>query len=177
MIDRILAGDQDGYATLVDRYKSFAFSIAVKVLNNRAEAEEVAQDAFVKAFYYLKNFNKQSKFSTWLYRIVFNTALSHKRKNRVVMDELDQQTVAYHEHADHALERNDKQQYVAQALQLLSDADREAVQLYYLRELSLEETAEVLGLNLNTLKVRVHRARQRLAEELRKLLKEEALTL
>jgi RNA polymerase sigma-70 factor (ECF subfamily) len=62
-------------------------------------------------------------------------------------------------------------------MEKLSDADRTAVQLFYIKEFSLEETAEMMGQNLNTLKVRVHRARQRLAEELKKILKEEALTL
>ena len=70
LIDRILAGDRNLYATLVDKYKSYAYTIAMKVLENRPEAEEAAQDAFIKAFHYLKGFNRQAKFSTWLYRIV-----------------------------------------------------------------------------------------------------------
>ncbi|HEV8515377.1 MAG TPA: sigma factor, partial [Cyclobacteriaceae bacterium] len=61
LIDRIIAGEEALYATLVDRYKSYAYTIALKVVENRAEAEEIAQDAFVKAFHYLKKFNREAK--------------------------------------------------------------------------------------------------------------------
>jgi RNA polymerase sigma-70 factor (ECF subfamily) len=65
LIDRIIAGEEALYATLVDKYKSYAYTIALKVVENRAEAEEVAQDGFIKAFHYLKKFNRDAKFSTW----------------------------------------------------------------------------------------------------------------
>lgn len=177
LIDRILAGEESLYATLVDKYKSYAFTIAMKVVANRPEAEEIAQDGFIKAFHYLKKFNKEAKFSTWLYRIVFNTAISYKRKNRQSFQSIENSIIEYHDHADSEMERNDKQIFIEKALKKLSDADRVAVQLYYLKEYSMEETAEILGQNANTLKVRVHRARQRLADELKNILQEEALTL
>ncbi|MBI1767466.1 MAG: RNA polymerase sigma factor [Bacteroidetes bacterium] len=177
LIDQILAGEEALYATLVDKYKSFAFTIALKVVNNRAEAEEIAQDGFIKAFHYLKKFNREAKFSTWLYRIVFNTAISYKRKSKQQFESIENSIVTYSERADHELEKDDKRVFLSQALEKLSEADRVAVQLYYIKEYSLEETAEILGQNINTLKVRVHRARQRLADELKKILKEEALTL
>lgn len=177
LIDRIVAGEESLYATLVDRYKSYAFTIAMKVVANRPEAEEVTQDGFIKAFHYLKKFNKEAKFSTWLYRIVFNTAISYKRKNRQTFQSIENSIVEYHERADSELERDEKQVFVAKAMDRLSEADRLAVQLYYIKEYSMEETAELLGQNINTLKVRVHRARQRLADELKKILQEEALTL
>lgn len=177
LIDRIIAGEEALYATLVDKYKSYAFTIALKVVENRAEAEEVAQDGFIKAFHYLRKFNRQAKFSTWLYRIVFNTAISYKRKNRHQFQNIENSIIEYSERPDHDLEKDDKRIFVAKAMEKLSDADRIAVQLYYIKEYSLEETAEMLGQNMNTLKVRVHRARQRLADELKKILHEEALTL
>jgi RNA polymerase sigma factor (sigma-70 family) len=77
LIDQILAGKEEPYGRLVDQYKSYAFTIALKILNNRPDAEEAAQDAFIKAFHYLKSFNRKARFSTWLYRIVFNTAVSY----------------------------------------------------------------------------------------------------
>jgi RNA polymerase sigma-70 factor (ECF subfamily) len=177
LIDRILAGNELLYATLVDKYKSYAFTIAMKIVNNRPEAEEIAQDGFIKAFHYLKKFNKEAKFSTWLYRIVFNTAISYKRKNRQSFQSIENSIIEYHDRADSGMERDEKQIFIAKAMEKLSDADRLAIQLYYIKEYSMEETAEVLGLNINTLKVRIHRARQRLADELKKILHEEALTL
>ncbi len=174
-IDQILAGKQEPYARLVDHYQHYAFTIAYKILNNRGEAEEAAQDAFIKAFHYLKNFNRQARFSTWLYRIVFNTAVSYKRKNRVVLSSLDNHDRAGE--TERPLESEDQQQFVSQAMDHLNEVDRLAIQLYYIKEFSLEEVAEMMGQNMNTLKVRIHRARQRLADELKKILKEEALTL
>ena len=175
LIDRILAGKQEPYARLVENYQRFAFTIALKILNNRPEAEEATQDAFIKAFHYLKNFNKKARFSTWLYRIVFNTAVSYKRKNRTILSSIE-----YHDKADdteQSLEKNDKQAFVLKAMDKLNEADRLAIQLYYIKEFSMDEVAELMGQNMNTLKVRIHRARQRLADELKKMLKEEALTL
>ncbi len=172
-----MAGERQCYAELVDKYKSYAFTIAFKIVNNRPEAEEAAQDAFMKAFTYLKNFNRQAKFSTWLYRIVFNTAISSKRKNRHQFQSIENSILEYPHRADSELERNDKQIFVAQAMTTLNEADRLAIQLYYIKEFSLEEVAETMGQNINTIKVRVHRARQRLADELKRILKKEALTL
>ncbi len=177
LIDRIVAGEEALYATLVNKYKSYAYTIALKIVENRPDAEEVAQDGFIKAFHYLKKFNREAKFSTWLYRIVFNTAISYKRKNRQQFESIENSIVEYSDRADQGLIKDDKRVFLSQAMQKLSDADRIAVELFYIKEFSLEETAEMLGQNINTLKVRIHRARQRLADELKKILKEEALTL
>ena len=175
MIDRILAGDKEAYAYLVEAHKSYAFTIAYKILLNRSDAEEAAQDAFIKAFTYLKSFNREARFSTWLYRIVFNSAISYKRKKKPVFSSLE-----YHDKAgndDQPMERGDKEQFVAKAMDQLNEADRLAIQLYYIKEFSLDEVAGMMGQNMNTLKVRIHRARQRLADQLTRILKEEALTL
>jgi len=177
LIDQVLAGKQEVYARLVDHYKSYAFTIALKILNNRPEAEEAAQDGFIKAFHYLKSFNRKARFSTWLYRIIFNTAISYKRKNRHVMENIEHHDRGSDSEESSSLERQDKEAYIAQAMDHLNEADRLAIQLYYIREFSLEEVAEMTGQRVNTLKVRVHRARQRLADELTRILKTEALTL
>jgi RNA polymerase sigma factor (sigma-70 family) len=177
LIDRIVAGEEVLYATLVDKYKSYAYTIALKIVENKPEAEEVAQDGFIKAFQHLKKFNREAKFSTWLYRIVFNTAISYKRKTKQPLQSIENSILEYTERADHDLEKDDKQVFIAQAMEKLSEADRLAVQLYYIKEYSLDEIAELSGQNINTLKVRLHRARQRLADELKRILKHEALTL
>lgn len=177
LIDRIIAGEEALYASLVDKYKSYAYTIALKVVENKAEAEEIAQDGFVKAFHYLIKFNRQAKFSTWLYRIVFNTAISYKRKRKQQFQSIQNSILEYSERADDEMEKEDKRIFIAQAMSSLSEADRLAVQLYYIREYSLEETAEILNQNINTVKVRIHRARKRLADELKRILQKEALIL
>lgn len=177
LIDRILSGERNLYATLVDRYKSYAFTIAMKILDNRPEAEEAAQDGFIKAFNYLKSFNRQARFSTWLYRIVFNTAISYKRKAKPAFQSIENSIIEYSERADHKSEQDDKEVYLLQAMNKLNEADRMAIQLYYIKEFNMEEVAGMMGQNINTVKVRIHRARLRLADELKGILKQEALTL
>ena len=175
LIDQVLAGKQEAYARIVETYKSYGYTIAMKVLNNRPEAEEAAQDGFIKAYQHLKSFNRKARFSTWLYRIIFNTAISYKRKNKAVLESIE-----FHDRGSDQqdpLERGDKEVFIARALEQLNDADRLAIQLFYIREFSLEEVAEMTGQRVNTLKVRVHRARQRLADELTRMLKAEALSL
>lgn len=177
LIDQLLAGDREVYAILVNKYKSYAFTIAQKILQNRPEAEEAAQDAFIKAFHHLASFNRESKFSTWLYRIVFNTAISYRRKNRQQFQSIETTIIEYDQDADGMLEKIDKKKYLNQAMLKLSEADRGALTLFYLEEFSLEEIAEITGMQANTAKVRIHRARLRLADELKNILNQEALTL
>ncbi|MCI0751011.1 MAG: sigma-70 family RNA polymerase sigma factor [Flammeovirgaceae bacterium] len=177
LIDRILAGERNLYAHLVDSYKSYAFTLALKITNVRGDAEEAAQDAFIKAFHNLQGFNREAKFSTWLYRIVFNTAVSYKRKNKRQFDSIESTIIEHRQEAEGNLEKKDKSKFIAEAMRKLNDADQLALTMYYLQEFSLEEIAEVTGMQANTLKVRVHRARQRLADELTGILKQEALTL
>ncbi|HZB14388.1 MAG TPA: sigma-70 family RNA polymerase sigma factor [Chryseolinea sp.] len=176
-IERILAGEQHLYAEMVDKYKSYAYTIAKKILQNRPDAEEATQDAFIKAYQHLKGFNQQSKFSTWLYRIVFNTAISYKRKNRQQFQSIENTLVEYRAEGEGMLEKTDRTKFLNLAMAKLNEADRTALTLFYLQEFSLEEIAEITGMQANTAKVRIHRARLRLAEELKNILNQEALTL
>lgn len=176
LIDQVLAGEEAPYARLVDEYKSYAYTIAFKITGNKADAEEAAQDAFIKAFQYLKGFKRGARFSTWLYRIVFNTAISQKRKNKHVFQGID--NLPNHSEESHQnLDLEDKQVFIRKALNQLNEADRLSIQLFYLKEFSLEEVAEMMGQKINTTKVRIHRARLRLANELTNILGKEAVIL
>jgi RNA polymerase sigma factor (sigma-70 family) len=177
VLDRIMAGETNLYAGLVDRYKSYVYTITMKVLQNSPESEEAAQDSFIKAFNGLKGFSRQSKFSTWLYRIAFNTAISSKRKNHQKFQSIERTVIEHRQEAEGMLERSDRKKYLHLAMARLSEADRIALTLFYLKEFSLEEIAEITNMQANTIKVKVHRARLRMAEELKSILNEEALTL
>jgi RNA polymerase sigma-70 factor (ECF subfamily) len=177
LIDRVLAGEQHLYAGLVDRYKGYTYTIAFKILQNRPEAEEAAQDAFIKAYHHLKGFNRQAKFSTWLYRIAFNTAISYKRKHRQQFQSIENTVIEYNPEAEGSLEKTDKKKYLNLAMAKLNESDRTALTLFYMQEFSLEEIAEIMSMQANTVKVRIHRARQRVGDELKNILQKEALTL
>jgi RNA polymerase sigma factor (sigma-70 family) len=174
VIERILQGDQHLFAQLVNKHKSYAYSLALRVLNNKFDAEEAAQDAFIKAFKFLASFNREAKFSTWFYRIVFNTAISYKRKQQTTMQSMENIQVGYNQEG---MEKTDKKKFLEQAIAKLNETDRVAITLFYLQEFSLEEIAEITHTPANTIKVRIHRARYRLAEELKGILNEEAISL
>ncbi|MEM9856533.1 MAG: sigma-70 family RNA polymerase sigma factor [Bacteroidota bacterium] len=176
IIDRILEGDENQYKVLIDKYKNYAFTLALNVLNNREDAEEVAQDSFVKAFKNLKKFNRQAKFSTWFYRIVTNTAITRGRKKRVKGIEIDK-AFSLAVGTKEVLEVEDQKYFVRKAISMLSEQDQTVISLFYLQQLSQEEIAEVTELKISLIKVKLHRARKRLANHLKSLLKEEALNL
>ncbi|MBL6444923.1 RNA polymerase sigma factor [Fulvivirga sp. 29W222] len=177
IIDKVLRGQRELYNQLIERHKSYAFTIALNILNNREDAEEVAHDSFIKAYQSLTNFNRQSKFSTWLYRIVFNTAITCKRKQRVKKESLDTVKYTYYEGSSAEMEIQDQKRFIKQALSLLPEIDRSILTLFYLKEFSLEEIADITKMSFNTAKVRLHRARKKLADGMKTILKEEALNL
>ena len=89
-IDKVLAGDTSAFAVLVDRHKNVVFSICVRILGNKEEAEEVAQDTFLKAYEKLATFRKEANFSSWLFRIAYNMSISQQRKSKVKKVNLDE---------------------------------------------------------------------------------------
>ena len=83
LIEKVLAGDSNAFSGLIDRYKDMVYTLAIRIVKNNEDAEEVAQDSFIKAFEKLDSFKGSSKFSTWLYTIVYRTALTKVRKKKV----------------------------------------------------------------------------------------------
>ncbi len=181
LLNRIRTGDKSAYAALINRHKDYAFTVAYRILNNREDAEEVAQDAFMQVFGALQSFNAESKFTTWFYRIVFNAALMQKRKNKVEAVDIDTSSEAFlvSHSSDSAedLRKIERKKAIQQALQNLSTDDTTMITLFYLKELSLEEIAEITQISAETAKVKIHRARKRLAEEMKKLWKDEVKSL
>ena len=173
LIGKILSGDQVAMRILIDRHRNYAFTIALRVLGSREEAEEVAQDSFIKAMRSLSKFKNDSKFTTWFYRIVFNTAVSRKRKKKLSTEEITDHNISLGVENHHSLYSNEQSKYLNMALSRLREEDNLVLTFYYLKELSMEEISEITGHSPNTLKVKLHRARKRLAEVLRDLLKEE----
>ncbi|MES2274477.1 MAG: RNA polymerase sigma factor [Bacteroidota bacterium] len=179
LINQTLAGNQSAYADLVKQHQRFVFTLAQRFTKSREDAEEVAQDCFIKAYRSLASFQQQSKFSTWLYSIVYTTAMTHLRKKRLATDSIDDentylQIADSHGGMDANLAENKSRSYYLNIAigQLLPD-DATIITLFYNGEQSLEEIAETMGMEANTVKVKLFRARQRLKEKLERLLKHE----
>lgn len=183
IISKVLNGDHQAYAGLVNRYQNYVFTLALRMVKSREDAEEVAQDAFIKAYKYLADFRGSSKFSTWLYTIVNNTGITFLRKKKLEIHSLDNEKVF--EMADNRdsgfsanlVEQKSKLTMVNKAIALLSPDDAEIITLFYKAEQSLEEIAVILGLEANTAKVRLHRARTRLKEKMETYFAEEVKDL
>jgi RNA polymerase sigma factor (sigma-70 family) len=174
LISSILHGNQTAYAELVKRYQNFVFTICLRYTSSREDAEEIAQDIFVKAYRSLSDFRGESKFSTWLYTIVNTTCISFLRKKKLDTRSLDDERVfAVADNMDGGMRANQVEQksriaMVNQAIQLLSPDDARLITLFYKGEQSLEEIGQILGIEPNTAKVKLHRARVRLKEKMEK---------
>jgi RNA polymerase sigma-70 factor (ECF subfamily) len=183
LIDQVLAGNQAAYADLVKRHQRFVFTLAMRFAKGREDAEEIAQDCFIKAYRSLASFQRQSKFSTWLYSIVYTTAMTFLRKKRVDTDSIDDEnTYIQVESQSSAYDVNNAENrsrsfYLNQAIEQLLPDDATIITLFYKGEQSLEEIGQALGMEANTVKVKLFRARQRLKEKLERNLKHEAKEL
>jgi RNA polymerase sigma-70 factor (ECF subfamily) len=170
-IDRVLDGDVAAYATLVAKHKNLVFSIALKILNNREDAEEVAQDCFLKVFQALKTFERKSKFSTWLYRIVYNAAISKTRKKKLEVVPMDNYVIDnYTEDAVSTgmdeIDPDLQKAMIEKAMERLSDYDNLLITLFYKGDNSIEDISNITGLSMSNVKVRLHRIRKKLHDEL-----------
>ena len=172
LISKVLRGDQQAYAGLVNRYQNYVFTLALRFTKNREDAEEVSQDIFIKAYRALADFRGASKFSTWLYTIVNTTCITFLRKKRLEVHSLDNEKVF--EVADNQdsgmranlVEQKSRMAMVNNAIKMLGTDDAQVITLFYKGEQTLEEIARILGVEANTVKVRLHRARARLKEKM-----------
>lgn len=177
-IKRVLEGDTSSYASLVNKHKTMVFNIALRILKNREDAEEIAQDTFLKVFHALREFKGESKFSTWLYRIVYNLAISKIRKKKYDVASYDDENFEWMEPADSfnsamRLSQNEQKNIINSVLSRLHGEDAALVTLFYMNENTLEEISGITGLGLSNVKVKLFRARKKMFEELQHLLKEE----
>ncbi|MCL1974259.1 MAG: sigma-70 family RNA polymerase sigma factor, partial [Bacteroidetes bacterium] len=169
-IARVLKGDLNAYTPLVEKYRRYVYVLVKRVCKDSAEAEELAQDVFVKAYEHLGAFRGKSAFSTWLYRIAFNTVVSHARKKKrygVSLDQIDPRTFAVsdsEEQSEREIRMRREQRYASleRLLANLPANEQLLIALYYTEELKMEEVAEIVGLSLTNTKVKIHRIRQKL---------------
>jgi RNA polymerase sigma-70 factor (ECF subfamily) len=163
-IKKVINGETNCFSYLVEKYKGVVFSIALKVLKNRDDAEEAAQESFIKAFRSLHTYQAKAKFSTWLYRIAYNTCISETRKKKTedlpldgvqVRDDCEELNLD-----DIPEERREK--YVNTALKKLPEDEYTLVLLYYYEDESIEEISRITGLTVSNVKIKLYRARKKL---------------
>lgn len=166
-IKQVLGGNTSCFSYFIEKYKDMAFSIAFRITNNKEDAEEAVQDAFLKAFKSLKTYRNEAKFSTWLYKIVVNTAVTKAKRKRNFITDTDVTNapdiaIENIEEVHKNLEEAERKKIVENVLQHLIIEDRLLLTLYYLNENSIEEIAVITGIKAENIKMKLHRARKKL---------------
>jgi RNA polymerase sigma-70 factor (ECF subfamily) len=184
MIASILAGDTHLFHELIRPYERRVYAMALSFMRNEADAEDVAQEAFLKAFRNLASFRGDAKFGTWLVSITLNEARSRiRRRDAITMESIDEPQEGkghaspavlrdWKEIPSEALERKEVKQLLHQAVTGLPLIYREVFQLRDIEQLSVNEAAEALGITIASVKVRLHRARMMLQKILAPQLKQ-----
>jgi len=181
-IEAVRKGNVSAFSFLVERYQSLVYSLALKLLKNTEDAEEMAQDTFIKAFQKLDMYEGKSKFSTWLYSITYNACISELRKRRIQFSSLedqrfsDQDEMKMHSYFSET-KKEDQEKYLTIALGRLPEDDQVLVTLYYYENQSMDEISMITALTVSNIKVKIHRARKRMYELLHEMLKEEMYSL
>lgn len=158
IITRILAGKTEEYAYFLDTYGQAVFALIVRMVNSEEDAEELTQDAFMKAFEHLSSFGGKSSFSTWIYRIAYNTALSFLRKKNVEQTMLDDNL--WNQISDTQIDNtlnDDSEEQIEKLQQALTK-----LTLFYEEERPIQELAQILNQNEGNIKVKLHRLRKKL---------------
>jgi len=181
-IREILKGDSGSFSQLVERYSHLAFSLSMKILNQREDAEEAAQDAFIKAYNSLGSFQSSSTFKTWFFRIVYNTSISklRTRKNIEVKFEdvkISDSEIQATENTIGQLNTEDRQRYIQIGLERLEPEEQALLKMYYYDDFSMDEISIITTLTLSNVKVKIHRSRKKLLQELKFVLKDEIISI
>jgi RNA polymerase sigma factor (sigma-70 family) len=173
-IEQVLAGKINAYSYIVDRHKDKAYNLAFRICCNHEEAEEIAQDSFLKAYRALKGFKMNSSFATWLYRIVYNTAISHvriKKKGILSLEDfpVDATDFIGTNTSEEEAEKEYRSSLINFALQKISEEERGLISLFYYEEMSTDEISDVTGISKSNIKVKLFRARQKMSEIIEKV--------
>jgi RNA polymerase sigma factor (sigma-70 family) len=179
-INQIIEGNSNAFAILVDQYKDLVFTLAYKTLKNKEQAEEVSQDTFVKVFMSLNKFKGESKFSTWVYKITYNTCLDYLKKCRkensvVYIEDFSEHQVKAIENVLDTIDEKERNQKIQDCLQLLPSEDAFLLTLYYFDDQSIDEISKIMDNNTNNIKVKIFRSRKRLASILKQQMEPEIL--
>jgi len=176
-IDRVKRGETEAFTWLVDTYKDMVYTICLRMLAVEADAEEAAQDVFVKAFRSIQGFQGKSKFSTWLYRIAYNQCISVIRKKVKMIDLVAEVPDAEVDEGDinglDSISAEERGRYLKMAIEALPETDGVVITLFYYDELSLDEIAEITGLTSGNIRIKLHRSRKKMYQVISESLKSE----
>ncbi|MCK4880343.1 MAG: sigma-70 family RNA polymerase sigma factor [Bacteroidales bacterium] len=180
-IGRVKAGDRDAFSGLVDAYKDMVYTVCLRMLTSEADAEEAAQDVFVKVYRSLESFQEKAKFSTWLYRIAYNHCISVIRKKVKMIDLVDEIPDGEVDEGEmnglESISVEERSRYLKMAIESLAETDAVVVTLFYYDEMSLDEIAEITGLTSGNIRIKLHRSRKKMYRVICENLKSEVSSI
>ena len=167
LIEKALQGDSNAFGQLVQKYQAFVFTIVIRIVKVREEAEEVAQDTFIKAYESLSSFRGDSKFSSWLYSIAYRKALdalrkSKKNSNLELIEEITESETSTIENALSYIEEKERKEIIQKCIKELSEQEAAIITFFYFEELSIKEISKITELSENNVKVKLYRSRKKL---------------
>lgn len=168
IIESVRRGNQADFSLLIDRYKDKGYSLLRRMLKNDFDAQEVLQDSFLKAYQSLNSFRQDSKFSTWFYRIAYNSALSflsskRRRTERELSSLEDHLELSDHDARVYS-ESENISEFIKKMVDKLPERYASIINMFYIDDMSLDEISKVTGLSLVNVKVILHRSRNALRE-------------
>jgi RNA polymerase sigma factor (sigma-70 family) len=166
-IEQVLAGKINAFSFLVEKHKNKAFNLAFRICGNYEDAEEISQDAFLKAYKSLNGFKMKSSFATWLFRIVYNTAISHvrsRKKGLLSLEDFPADATDFigKNITEEEAEKEYRNSLVNFALQKIHEEERALISLHYYDEMTFDEISDVTGISKSNIKVTLFRARQKM---------------
>ncbi|MDR1610811.1 MAG: RNA polymerase sigma factor [Candidatus Symbiothrix sp.] len=175
-IQKVKDGDFRSFSAIVSKYRNMVFTIVLKIIENREDAEDLTQEIFIKVFKSMQQFREDSEFSTWLYRIAYNTTLSELRKRKLFFTSINDEFISV---SESFTEENDKEeveiklQYLDKAMKKLPPDEIFLLSLHYIESQSVENIGRISNLTVSNVKVKLHRIRKKLAVEINKLMQDE----
>jgi len=181
-IEETKKGDLNAFGILIQKHEKYAFTLALRILKHREEAEEVAQDAFMKAYYGIHSFEGNSKFTTWLYKIIFNEAVGRQRRKKNKWDLIENEVAETIISQDllggiENLLAQERKELIQKGMERLKSNESAVLTLFYLEEQSIKEIQEITTYSESQVKILLHRGRKNLFDILQKITNNELINL
>jgi RNA polymerase sigma-70 factor (ECF subfamily) len=174
-VEQVIGGNVEAFRQLVEKHQDLVYTIVHRIVVSGVEAEEVAQDVFLKAYNKLEDFRGKAKFSTWLYRIAYNTAISHGRKKKVEFLAIDEKLIENYSEEDISdnllgMSGENQKKLITEALSTIPRTDNLIVSLFYFHKKDIDEISEIVGMTQSNVKVKLHRIRKKLLKEMNSII-------
>ncbi|MBB6328749.1 RNA polymerase sigma-70 factor (ECF subfamily) [Algoriphagus iocasae] len=181
-IEKTLAGDMHAFGQLIQKHEKYAFTLSYRILKNQEEAEEATQDAFMKVYAALATFEGKSKFTTWLFKIIYNESLGRLRKSKAELIDILDMNESHVMASDFVnglemIHLEERKLLIKKAMDQLKPTESAVLTLFYLEEQSIKEIEQITELTESHIKILLHRGRKNMLSSLQKISKKELTNL